>query len=102
MLFTTTKPLQGKDAQMEHANGFTRQLATTVRNEFANHILDRAWEIARPLLLKALCDFLAQTVSPTVFYQLENLLSILLRSFGCSILESLLNSLEPAASQQMQ
>ncbi len=28
---------------MEHANGFTRQLATTERNEFANHILDRAW-----------------------------------------------------------
>lgn len=95
------KQLQGKDAQMEHGNGFTSELATAERNELANKILDKAWEETRPVLLKALCVFLVNPVSPIAFYQLESVLLVLLRNFGRSILETLLNSLEPATSQQM-
>lgn len=95
------KQIQGKDAQMEHGNGFTQQLATAERIELANSILDRAWESARPALLNALCVFLASPLSPSGFYHLENLLLVLLRSFGRSIVEALLNSLEPATCQQM-
>ena len=87
--------------QMVHGNGFTQQLATTERIELANCILDRAWESSRPLLLKVLCEFLANPVSPATFCQFETLLLVLLRSFGRSILESLLNNLEPATSNQM-
>ena len=58
------KQIQGKDAQMEHGNGFTQQLATAERIELANSILDRAWESARPALLNALCVFLASPLLP--------------------------------------
>jgi hypothetical protein len=95
------KQIQGKDAQMEHGTDFTRQLATAERIELANYILDKAWEDARPALLKAICIFLANPISPNGFYQLENFLLLLLRNFGRSVLEALLNSLEPATCQQM-
>lgn len=95
------KQLQGKDAQMEHGNGFTQQLATAERTELANQILDRAWDDVRPLLLRALCAFLASPISPNSFYEFENLLLLVLRGFGRSILEALLNSLGSPTSQQM-
>ncbi len=86
---------------MDHDTDFTGRWAADPKRQFAESILDQAWQVVRPILLAAIMCFLRFPTSPASMLEFERAIFDAKRNLGRLILERILNELEPASHEEM-
>lgn len=68
---------------------------TQLQTQTAEQLIDSAWQTLRPKFVEGVRGFLAQPMSPTLFFEFELARLTLVREFGRLVLQATINALEP-------
>ena len=87
---------------MEHLIAYGLAHASEdLQRRTAEKIVDNAWEKVRPGLVNAVETFLANPISPALFFAFEVAVLGLTREIGRCLVELVINALEPANARQL-